>query len=91
MSLFRLRARNDANHTQITHALRDARVEFLEIKYPTDVLAVSREGRPVFVEIKRDGKAKLTKVQAWLAERFPLHFVRAETPEQTLRALGYIA
>ncbi len=91
MSLFRHRARNDANHTQITHALRDARVEYREIKYPADLLAVDRCGRPVFVEIKRDGKAKLTAIQAWLFDRFPLHFVRAETPEQTLRALGYIA
>jgi hypothetical protein len=90
MSLFRHRARNDGNHTTITQTLREAHVPYREIKYPSDLLAVSRAGAPVFVEIKRDSKAKLTLIQSWLAETFPKHFVRAETPEQTLRALGYV-
>lgn len=90
MSLFRHKARNDSNHTEITRALRAARVPFREIKYPCDLLVVTRKGAPVFVEIKRDDKARLTAVQAWLADTFPSNFIRAESPEQTLRALGYI-
>jgi hypothetical protein len=89
MSLMRHRARNDANHKDITAALRKAGVMFREIKYPADLLVIDYAGHPVFVEIKVSKAKKLTAMQQWLQDNAPGHFLVAITPAQTLEALGY--
>ena len=93
MTLNRYRARKDANHKTITAALRDAGVKFWDCEWPCDLLVAHKQDRRlVALEIKRDGKARMTEAQQELRLFLaPSSFYRVETVEQALEAVGAIA
>ncbi len=84
-------ARSDANHTQITAALRAVNCHHWQINWPTDLLVCHRDGYLIAMEIKRDAKAKLKPSQAYIQSAvIRSAFARVETPEQALQAAGYL-
>jgi len=78
-------AKVDRNHNEITQTLRKLGWRCIYLKTPCDLL-ICRGGQVRLVEIKRDAKAPLTKVQKdLLADGFPLHVVRTVAEASEIR------
>lgn len=85
----RLRARTDANHTEIVEALRSHGAQVLDLSRVgrgcPDIL-VHFEGKIALVEVKV-GKGKLTPAQVeFQAEGWPVRVVRSVTEADQLMA-----
>jgi hypothetical protein len=79
-----LKARNDANHREITAALRRCGWQICNIRYPADLM-ITKPGRNILlVEIKRDANAKFTKAQLDIQAR-GFKLFRIETLEDVVR------
>lgn len=86
----RYAARVDQNKDQIVSALRAAGAYVWDLKLPVDLL-VGYAGRTVLVEIKRDGKAPLTKLQRQFFEEWTGGtLARIDSPEAALRMIGVV-
>lgn len=76
-------ARTDANHTEISKALRDIGVQVEYIKLPLDLLICIR-GHTALVECKV-GNASLTKAQVEFIERWPGKIFIARSTEEAVK------
>jgi hypothetical protein len=80
-------ARVDANQAAIVQALRDAGAYVWVIGLPVDLL-VGYNGNTWLMEVKTDGKKKLTQLQAdffgaWIGG----DLVRVESPDDALKII----
>jgi hypothetical protein len=80
-------ARVDANQAAIVQALRDAGAYVWVIGLPVDLLA-GYNGKTWLMEVKTDGKKKLTQLQAdffsaWIGG----DLVRVESPDDALKII----
>lgn len=83
-------ARVDQNQDQVVSALRAAGAFVWIIGLPVDLL-VGYKGKTLLVEIKRDSKAKFTKLQVNFFENWNGDtLARVDSPESALRLLKMI-
>lgn len=83
-------ARKDENHRLLVDAFRSMGASVWDIEWPVDLL-VGYAGKACAVEIKKDGKKKLTKGQKEFFEEFKGMKARVETVEDCRLLLGRMA
>ena len=85
-------AKTDANQEAIVAALRDAYCSVLpmhRLGQGAPDLAVGRNGRVYFLEIKTDN-GKLTPAEKEFQDTWRGHYAIVKTPDEALRAIGAI-
>lgn len=88
--MLRRAARKDANHNMIVGAFESMGASVWDIGWPVDLL-VGYAGKTCAVEIKTDGKKKLTKDQETFFAEFKGMKARVETLEDCRLLLGRMA